>query len=243
MTRRLLLVVLASLPVTVVRAADAPPAADREVRRIRGWHVHLDRGLLASDAEGTARALELMERQLAEIERVVPAAAVAHLRAVPLYVNAEYPGAGPGAEYHPEADWLREHGRDPAMVRGVEFTNVRVFADDTRRMPNFVLHELAHAYHHRVLDGGFANETIAAAFDRARKSGLYDSVERRFGDGRPPQVERAYAMTAVPEYFAEATEAFFSRNDFFPYTRDDLRRHDPEMFAIVARLWGVADPR
>jgi hypothetical protein len=243
MTRRLLLVVLATLPVAALRAADAPPAADREVRRIRGWTVHVDRGLLATDPEGTARALELMDAQLAEIERVVPAAAVERLRDVPLYVSGEYQGFGPRAEYHPEAGWLREHGRDPAMARAVEFTNVRVFEEDTRRMPNFVLHELAHAYHHRVLGDGYANTEINTAFEKARKAGLYDSVERRFGDGRPPRVERAYAMTAVPEYFAEATEAFFSRNDFFPYTRDDLRRHDPEMCDIVGRLWGVADPR
>ena len=110
-------------------------------------------------------------------------------------------------------------------------------------MPNFVLHELAHAYHHRVLGDGYANADINAAFEKARKAGLYDSVERRFGDGRLPKVERAYAMTAAPEYFAEATEAFFSRNDFFPYTRDDLRRHDPGMCALVGRLWGAPEAR
>ena len=31
------------------------------------------------------------------------------------------------------------------------------------------------------------------------------------------------------EYFAETGEAFFSRKDFFPFTRDKLRQHDPEM--------------
>jgi dipeptidyl-peptidase-4 len=43
----------------------------------------------------------------------------------------------------------------------------------------------------------------------------------------------------VPEYFAETTEAFFSRNDFFPFTRDELRRHDPAMHDLLARLWGA----
>lgn len=224
--------------------STVPSAVPRETRRIRGWNVLVSRVLLADERQATARALELMDAQLAEIERVVPEAAVAELRKVPLYVNPEYPGGKPGAEYHPEAGWLRDHGRDPAMARAVEFTNVRVFEEDTNRMPNFVLHELAHAYHHRVLPDGFDNAEIKAAFDRAKAAGDYDAVERWFGNGKPNTRERAYAMTAVPEYFAETSEAFFSRNDFFPFTRDELRRHDPAMHALLARLWGAdAAPR
>jgi Mlc titration factor MtfA (ptsG expression regulator) len=45
-------------------------------------------------------------------------------------------------------------------------------------------------------------------------------------------------MTNPMEYFAETTEAFFSRNDFFPFTRDELKQHDPEMEKLLARLWG-----
>lgn len=248
--RRAILFVVAGMASAAVGAmadtppadvADAPPAIARETRRIRGWNVLVSRALLADEPQATARALELMDAQLAEIERVVPEAAVAELRKVPLYMNPEYPGGKPGAEYHPEAGWLRDHGRDPAMARAVEFSNVRVFEEDTNRMPNFVLHELAHAYHHRVLPDGFGNAEIKAAFDRAQAGGGYDAVERWFGNGKPNTRERAYAMTAVPEYFAETTEAFFSRNDFFPFTRDELRRHDPAMHDLLARLWG-ADP-
>lgn len=39
-----------------------------------------------------------------------------------------------------------------------------------------------------------------------------------------------------------ATEAFFSRNDFFPFTRDDLKHHDPERFALLGQL-GNPPPR
>ena len=50
--------------------------------------------------------------------------------------------------------------------------------------------------------------------------------------------DRAYAMTNPMEYFAEGTEAFFSRNDFFPFNRDELRQHDPGLDALLSRLWG-----
>ena len=32
-------------------------------------------------------------------------------------------------------------------------------------------------------------------------------------------LDRAYALVNPMEYFAETTEAFFSRNDFFPFIR------------------------
>ena len=50
-------------------------------------------------------------------------------------------------------------------------------------------------------------------------------------------------MTNPMEYFAETTEAYFGRNDFFPFTRDELKKHDPEMFELLGKLWQVAaDP-
>jgi hypothetical protein len=164
---------------------------------------------------------------------------LAMLREVTLWFSPEYPGVKPKAEYHPGAGWLREHGRDPAMVKAVEFTNARTFESETKRMPNFTLHELAHAYHDRVLERGFGNPEVQAAYERAKASRSYDQVERWFGNGRSNSRERAYAMTNPMEYFAETTEAFFSRNDFFPFTRDELKQHDPEMNALLAKLWGA----
>jgi hypothetical protein len=156
-----------------------------------------------------------------------------------LWFSPEYPGVKPRAEYHPGAGWLRDNGRDPRMVKGVEFTDVRNFEAETRRMPNFTLHELAHAYHDRVLVRGFDNVEIKVAYERASTSKSYDKVERWFGNGRSNTFERAYAMTSPQEYFAESTEAFFSRNDFFPFNRAELKQHDPEFDQILARLWGV----
>ena len=210
-----------------------------QTRNVLGWTVHIAPELLTDQAEDTARALKLLEAQLEEIVRVVPQRIVVELKKVPLYFSVQYPGIGPSAEFHPDAGWLKNNGRDPAMAKGVEFTNIRVFEADTRRMPNFVLHELAHAYHNRVLPRGFSNPEIKAAYDKAKSSGKYDSVERRDSEGRK-RLDRAYAMTSAMEYFSETTEAFFSVNDFFPYTREELKRHDPEMFALLTKLWQVA---
>jgi dipeptidyl-peptidase-4 len=39
------------------------------------------------------------------------------------------------------------------------------------------------------------------------------------------------------EYFAEATEAYFGKNDFFPFNREELKAHDPLMHDLVGKLW------
>lgn len=218
----------------------AAAARSRETREIRGWRVHIDQRLLETKAEATARALDLLEGQLRDLVDLVPAAAVEKLRRVPLYVSPSYPGSPPRAEYHPGADWLRENGRDPVMVKAVEFTNVDDFEAECRRMPALVLHELAHAYHDRELPGGHDNETVREAYERARASGRYDKVERRDSEGNTA-FDRAYALTNPAEYFAETTEAFFSTNDFFPYDREELERVDPHACEMLATLWGVAD--
>lgn len=219
------------------RSQAATSVKSHDERMIAGWKVHVSRKV---DATALAKALPLLKAQLDEIVRVVPAKAVADLQKVPLWINPEYPGVRPRAEFHPDGGWLRENGRDPVMAKGIEFTNVRIFEEETRRMPNFALHELAHAYHNRTVRMSFGNLEIKAAYEKAKASGKYDRVERKDSEGRS-HMDRAYAMTTPQEYFAECTEAYFSRNDFFPFTRAELKAHDAEVFVLLERLWGLVD--
>lgn len=221
--------------------SDASQAQTQEshvTKDISGWTVQVNRMLLSSDSVKTERALELLKVQLDEIVRVVPENSVTELKKVTLWFSPEYVGTQPRAEYHPGAGWLRENHRDPVMVKGIEFSNVRIFEEETRRMPNFALHELAHAFHDRVLPRGFGNPDIKAAYDVAKRNGNYDRVERRDSEGRA-KMDRAYAMTNPQEFFAESTEAFFSRNDFYPYDRKELYHHDPTTLKLIANIWGV----
>lgn len=223
----------------LARSKEGEVGIARETREISGWQVHINKTLLSDEAKpATEKALGMLKVQLDEIIKLVPAPAVVELQKVPLYFSPAYPKSGERAEFHPDAGWLKDNGRDPVMGKGVEFTNVNSFEDDTKRMPNFALHELAHAYHNRFLPKGFENPEIAAAYQKAKASGKYDKVERVDSKGNK-RMDKAYAMTDPMEYFAECTEGFFVRNDFYPYTRAELEKHDPEMAALVQKLWGV----
>ena len=201
-----------------------------ETRKLAGWTLHIRRELLRDSGKETAQAISLLQGQLETIHRTVPEPARKHLQTVTLWMSPTYPESGPRAEYHPGVEWLRDNKRDPDMVRGVECTNITIFPQECRRMPMMALHELAHAFHHQVI--GYENAELLAAYKKAVAGKTYDAVPRH--DGR---VERAYAMVNVMEYFAENSEAYFGKNDFYPFTRDELKKHDPEMERLLTQLW------
>ncbi len=205
----------------------------RETKTIEGWKVNVRVELLQQNKEQTQKALELMAKQFKAIKRAVPKDAVKWLQTIPFWISPEYPGVVPRAEYHPGAQWLKENGRDPVMTKGIEVTNVRIFEAECKRMPVFLLHELAHAYHDQVL--GFGNKRIISAFEHAMASHHYDNVER--WDGK---FAKAYAMSDPMEYFAEGTEAYFGKNDFYPFNREQLKKVDPELFTLMGEVWAQA---
>ncbi len=218
------------------------PAVERDsptlsIRQVEGWTVHVSDRLSAKQPEATNRSLSLLKVQLIDIQSHVPSAAVARLKEVHLWFNPAYPdGRPPTAEYHPDAAWLRENNRDPAMAKGVEFTNTSNYEREFRRMPMFVLHELAHAFHDQVL--GFDQPEILAAYEKAKASGAYDSVKQSTGD-EVLDHQLAYAMTDAREYFSETSEAYFGRNDFQPFDRAELIQMDPTMCELLERLWNA----
>jgi hypothetical protein len=221
-------------------AAAPPPARnllyDTDERyadqRLRGWLVKVNRTLLSKVHDQLRKdTLELLDDHLYRITRAVPAAAVAKLRKVPIWIEYAHP-RHPCMCYHPSGAWLREHHMNPDKAGAVEIANVRSFLDWTHAQPWMVLHELAHAYHHQVL--GFDHAGIRRCWDEAMRNKLYDSVLHVDGSKR-----QHYACTNAKEYFAEMSEAYFGTNDFYPFVRAELKQVDPRMFELLEKVWGV----
>jgi hypothetical protein len=212
------------------RAYD--PIEQYEPRRLEGWKLLVNKSLLAEEHhELREKTLRVLGDQLYQITRVVPAEALAKLRAIPIWVELKEPHH-PCMCYHPNASWLREHGMNPAKAGAVELANARNFNSWTLRQPWMVLHELAHGYHHQVL--GFENAEVEACYNAAVSAKLYESV--LYGSGRKV---RHYALNNAKEYFAEMTEAYFGTNDFYPFVRAELKQVDPRMHELLEKLWGA----
>ena len=198
-----------------------------EDRTIAGWQVHV-----RSSLDKTPRAeavLRLLGEKLREIADWMQPPDLESLRQVPFWIGDEKV-RGPRGEYHPSAEWLRDNGFRASKAKSIEFDDADFFLDKMGEQPMMVLHELAHAFHHQVL--GHDDPSIVAAHAQAVASGRYDRVER--GNG---EFDRHYALTNPKEYFAELTETYFGRNDFYPYTREQLQEFDPRGFKLVERIW------
>lgn len=204
-------------------------AADYKSRKIQGWTVWVEKSLDTHPRRKAA--LKLLDEKLAKISTVVPPAALPKLRKVPIWLSRN---VARGAAYHPSADWLRSNGRVVEMARSIEIANVDDFIDWSAAQPFMILHELAHAWHHRVSDQGYENPVIAKAFQSAVISGKYEQVH--YHDG---SLTRHYALTNRMEYFAECTEAFFGKNDFEPFKRNQLKSFDAAGYKMIKTVWGV----
>jgi hypothetical protein len=207
------------------------PTAHYAVRQVEGWKVLVNRGLLSRRAQLANETLSVLRHQLYQLARRIPRAAARKLRTIRIWVEENEPHTS-CMTYHPDPGWLRAQGMNPAKARCIELANPRNFLKWTLEQPWMVLHELAHGYHHQFLDGGFANVEIKTRYDRAMKARRYHSVL-----GSNGRRQKAYAATNPMEYFAEATEAYFGTNDYYPFVRSELHRHDPRMFELLRKLW------
>ncbi len=209
-------------------AAPFTPTDQYELRHIHGFSVRISPALIA-EKDLCERALDLLEAKLLDVHHALPAAAVKKLAGTVIWMELQGPVIG--GCYHPSRPWLEGNGFNPDKAGGIEFGNARNFIGWSRVQPSMLIHELAHAYHHQVL--GYEHADIKAAFDKARDAGVYDKV--LYHDG---QRKKAYAISSAQEYFAEASEAYFGVNDFYPFVRPELREHDPELFTLIGKLWG-----
>lgn len=202
-----------------------------ETVEIEGWKIHVEQPLIQGQASKWGQVKRELESQFYQIGRAVPAPALAKLRRVPIWIHLTSPETKCAA-YHPGAQWLTEHKMNPAMAKGFEIGNADNFIAWTHQQPWMVLHELAHAYHDQFLPQGFDNPDLKAAYEAAKASKKYEKALVWSGE----RISH-YGMNNPMEFFAEASEAYFGQNDFFPFVRAELRDYDPATFALVERLW------
>jgi hypothetical protein len=202
-------------------------------RNVEGWSVRIDDRLLTGAGAALGeRALKLLNARLAAITFVVPESALSKLRAVTIQLDLDYGDLRP-MQYHPSRGWLKEKGYSEALAKCVHIPSAEGFLApfDLHRMPWVILHELAHAYHDQVL--GFEEPRLVAAWQKFRDSGKYKSVLTSYGAMR-----EHYGLNNAKEFFAELTESYFGSNDFYPFVAGELKQAEPEIFALLAEIWG-----
>lgn len=220
----------------------AVPLAEYHAEDLVGFQVLVEPEVLKSGLPWR-RVRAAILADLERIVEVVPPSALERLRTTPIAVTRhtvprrEWEGSS-AACLHVSPAWLEAHGYDAARAGVVEILHMDRFLLWRAEQPMMLLHELAHAYH-LGMEGGYAEPNILRAYRSAMDAGLYEAVPYILA--APHERRRAYAATNAQEYFAELTEAYFGRNDYYPFTREQLRAHDPQGLAAVERAWGFGE--
>lgn len=226
-------VVAALLVAMNVTADDKKPAKSHNdavetyaVTKIEGWTVRISSRYEGHD-ELRAKVLDEIRAQLRRVTLLVRPEPLAELRKVEIWVEFDYPGR---SQYHPGLGWLRANGYIDEKHQTIEIHGKGLLGWQTRPVST-LLHELAHAYHDRVI--GFGDERILEAFSNYRKSGKGDKVMRDTGRN-----SRHYALSDHKEYFAEMTEAYLWVNDYYPFVYGELVEVDPSVAKLLETIWG-----
>ena len=209
---------------------------DFEQHNIRGWEVNIEKSL-KSDLD---RIIAKMEEGFDNFIDKVPENLLPELRKTKFWVSQEedYPfreNEFGTMVFHPNMNWLVQNKFDTRMHRGVHIINpieILYTHDILSWGPYVFLHELAHAYelrHRRRLN-------VKHHYDVAMKKGLYVNVPTREDKDK---LGPAYASLNSDEFFAELTEAYFGVNDYFPKTREELKKYDPESYRFIEAAWKV----
>ncbi len=229
----LVLALAAAATTDTAWAQTSQTFADPTVKQIEGWTVKIDHEALTEEHRPEfEQCLKALANHLQRVRYIVSREQVKQLQTFCIWIHWNHELTN--MQYHPGRGWLLSKGYDPRLVKHIHIPRAKILLERKQwaKHPYAILHELAHAYHDQKLS--FDYQPIIKAFDRMKQSGSYEKTLSHTG-----KKTRHYALSNHKEYFAESTEAYFGVNDFFPFVRAELQRHDPSMYELMKSIWGA----
>jgi hypothetical protein len=222
------------------------PVPGYKHRNIEGFDVFLQAKVLehAEDADFKRKPLDVLELELNTITRSLPPNTVRLLRGILIWVewdDTEDPDYGMAvAKYYGvwgnRAMWSLQNDKHPGKANNVEIISLKKLTREHQPGVKLercvILHELSHAVHLQLF--GPNNPNIKAAYTQAMERKLYDEAEDVYGKKRKP-----YARTNEKEYFAELSCAYLNKLHYYPFDRNDLKKHDPTGYKMMEATWGT----
>jgi hypothetical protein len=225
------------------------PVPGYTLKKIEGFDVLVHDKVIQhnDDAEYKRKPLDVVELELGTVVRVLPKKVEQALTSILIWVEwddeadpdagkvvAKYYGVSGGLSY-----WSLANNKNPGKANAVEIVSAKSLTEEhqpeTKVERCVILHEFAHAVHFQVI--GTRNDQVRATYMSAMDRKLYDESKTESGK----VVTKPYASTNDHEYFAELTCCYMDKLHYFPFTRDDLKKHDPNGYKLMEAVWGKAD--
>ncbi len=219
------------------------PQRSYHIRFVGRWEFWVEQPLARKNRELADMAVKRTEKSLNQILAFLPSHALPVLSKLRIVI-LEGP-TSPGSGWDNGMRYISQSGAGDERVTDVDarwgHTIVIHCATSHANQSEFwvikpLLHELAHAYHlSRWGDRGEAPAALEQAWRNAKATGLY----RNLRDTENPSVtySEGYALANLREYFAELTVMYFSRCNYGPQSREELKRYDPAGYAVVEKMW------
>lgn len=195
---------------------------------IEGNDVYLNSDLQKKGLKST-NTVNLLRSQLKAIYRNTPRKHHPFFKTIKIWIEDKTQNIHK-LVYYPSGGNVHGVGKDPRKARSIVIHNAESYLATARYQPWILLHEFSHAYFHQILKGRFP--PLNDAYNNAVKTGLYKKIKKNDGT-----VTDSYALTNHREYFAELTESYFGKNNFFPFTRQQLKKYDPAGFTAIKEAW------
>lgn len=205
--------------------------------QVAGFTVLADPQVIDPPEKLDRTPLEVLEGELKTISRIVHAKALAELRKLTIWAewDEEQPltngrkGKALAVYYGGSQRGLLAAGKNPLKANNITILSTRDLTREHQPKREsgrcVLLHEMVHAIHHTIL--GFNHAQIQAAYQQALERG---KVERG-----------SYAATNAQEFFAEMSCAYLDKLPYFPRDREELKKHDPPTFQLLAVIWSGAE--
>lgn len=198
------------------------------------------------DAKWKRKPLDVLDLELGTVVRRLPEKGVKVLQRLTIWI-----------EWHDDADpdlekgvvakyygvsgnlglWSLGKNKHPLKANNVEVINMESLTREHQPGVSsercVLLHEMAHAVHHQLL--GFNHDGVKAAYKQAMARKLYEEATDVNGRTLKPP----YAAKNENEYFAELTCAYIDKLHYFPFTPEDLQKHDPAGYKLMEKVWGT----
>lgn len=214
-------------------APDSVPGYRRMV--IEGFTLLVSDDVLKhNDDKFDKKPLEVLELELKTLVRVLHVRALNVIRNVLIWVEWNEAqdltngreGSAVAVYYGGHQLSMLKQGKHPLKANAVSILSMKKLTDEHQPKTDsgrcVILHEIAHAVHHQLVN--FENPYVKTAFKQAMERKLYDTA--------------VYAATNEKEYFAEISCAYLDKLHYFPHTRADLKKHDPAGHSLMERIWG-----
>lgn len=191
-----------------------------------GWTVLLERKLSDRFTRLSDQLMTELETQLDRAVAGLPRTAADPLRKVVIVVGYDGSAAGGAIRYR----WPDPKAPDAARDGTLEIPNAQAFVDAAQTQPWMVMHELAQAWHHRMLGGD--HPALHQAYADALKLGAYSNVKQASG-----KMGRSGALSSEREFFAQLSRAYYGRNDTYPFVREELMQYDVAGSRMIEAAW------